>query len=233
MALFKNIPHISRKVYAHTFLNEIVLFFAYNPVKMGVVGNDIMPFLSERGYYTITRKTGNVLICRDGNAIVTFMSSGVLVSIPSKEYHDFTTTGCVWEHLEEVLNRISVEPMVWTFSKSNRFIFNTPIRQNEQDAVFKLVLSKELIECSADNHLYVSESEDKTCVFSCQYVLGHMEDKDSLVVKNMLLSSSYSLSNLKEQVMSRNDDMFDCWHWCMSENVLQLMDSKQMQNENR
>lgn len=226
MALFRNIKHVERKVYAHTFLNEIVLFFMYKTIDVSSASATIEATLSTFKEITIARKTENVLMYKDQEAMVSITSNGVLVSLPSREYHDFKTTADLWAHLETILNTMRVTPMLWTFTKGNCFIFKHAIPDDKREAACRLVLSAELLSKFNDNDTYAEESTDGSCVFTCRYELGNADGKAHLNLRIMLTSLSYSLTDIYRQVMTRNDDMFDCWHWCVSEQVINLMESK-------
>lgn len=226
MANFNKIQHINRKIYERTFMNEIILFFTYNQIDIDNVREDIVKLLPSENCI-VRSPDKDKFIYKFENSIITFTSAGVLISIPSKEYNDFCSTSDIWEHLEKVFKTIGISPMIWSFTKGNRFVFNKPIPENKYDEVYKLVLSENLINDSNENHVFVEESDDKKCVFTCRYGMEKINDKDCLSLKTMIVSQSYIVSDLKKQIIKRNDDMFDCWHWCMSENTLNLMENKQ------
>ena len=224
MATFSNIEHKERKMFNRTFMNEIVLFFTYNPIDLTNVVEDITTMLPSIGCTFVAGKSNkDNLIYKDGDAIITFTPIGVLVSIPSKEYRDFTKTIPIWNHLEAVMKYIGINPITWNFTKGNRFVFNKPISEAQYEDAYKLILSDNLLSHS-NNNMLDKESDDKSCVFTCRFGMEKFQGKDSLGLKTMIISQSYSLEGLSDQVIERNKDMFDCWYWCMSKDILSLMD---------
>lgn len=224
MATFSNIEHKKRKMFNRTFMNEIVLFFTYNPIDITNVEKDITTLLPSIDCSFCAEKSNKeLLIYEDGDAIITFTSIGVLVSIPSKEYRDFTKTSPIWIHLEAVMRHIGISPITWNFTKGNRFVFNKPISEEQYEDAYKLILSDNLLSHSSNN-MFVKESDDKSCVFTCRFGMEKFQGKDSLGLKTMIISQSYSLEGLSDQVIERNNDMYDCWYWCMSKDIISLMD---------
>ena len=224
MATFPNIEHVKRKMFNRTFMNEIVLFFTYNQINFATIREDITTALSSvECSSSIEEPSKDCIIYTDNDAIITITPIGILVSIPSKEYKDFSQTTSIWNHLEAVMKHIGVNPLTWTFTKGNRFVFNRPIPEEQYNDVYKLILSDKLISSSNDNHMLVLESEDQSCAFTCRFSMDKFQGKDSLGLKTMIISQSYAIDGLAEQILRRNEDMFDCWHWCMSKNTLSLM----------
>lgn len=225
MKTFEHIPHMERKIYKRTFMNEIALYFTYEQVNLKEVGEGICQCGKALGIEVVPNDRGNedILSLKDGNAIITFTSSGVLVSLPSREYQDFEKTGFIWEHLEALLTESKAVPLSWSFTKGNRWVFNKPIAPKMTDHVYKVVLSKELLENTVDKHFYIESSIDNSHVFTCRYGLEKINGKDSVGLKTMIVSLSYSLNNLKEQIFDVNELMFDVWSWSVSEDVKQLM----------
>lgn len=226
MATFPNIKHEERKMFNRTFMNEIVLFFTYNQINLTTVREDITALLpSINCTFSTERSNKDNLIYEDSDAIITFTPIGVLASIPSKEYRDFTKTTPIWNHLETVMKHIGINPITWSFTKGNRFVFNKPIPEEQHIEVYKLILSENLL-LHSNSNMIVLESDDKSCVFTCRFGMEKFLGKDSLGLKTMIVSQSYSAENLANQVLERNKDMFDCWYWCMSEKILSLMNKK-------
>lgn len=226
MATFPNINHVERKMFNRTFMNEIVLFFTYNQINLATVEEDITTILpSIECTFCPEKSSKDNIIYTDKDAIITFTPIGVLASIPSKEYRDFSKTTSIWNHLETVMKHIGINPLTWTFTKGNRFVFNKPISAEQYNDVYKLILSDSLISLSNDSHMLVLESEDQSCVFTCRYGMEKFQGKDSLGMKTMIVSQAYSIEGLADQVQKRNEDMFDCWYWCMSEKTLSIMNN--------
>lgn len=222
MTVFEHIPHVERMIYKRTFMNEISLLFTYNPLQISDISEEIERKGISLGMSVVSK--GDVsLVLKDKDAFITWTSSAVLVSLPSSEYKDFTTTGFVWEHLSDMLKTVDVNPIVWSFTKGNRMVFAKAVDEGKRDEIYKIVLSKHLIDNSGDKHFYVEESKDKSCVLTCRYGLEKYNGKDSLGLKIMIASQTYSIDGLKEQVFCVNDLMYDCWHWCMSDNMFSLM----------
>ena len=227
MATFPNINHEKRKMFVRTFMNEVVLFFTYDQIDLETVREDIITLLpSIECTFCPEKSSKDNIIYTDKDAIITFTTIGVLVSIPSKEYRDFSTTTSIWNHLESVMKHIGVNPLTWTFTKGNRFVFNKPILKEQYEQVYKLILSDSLISNVNDKNMFVLESEDQTCVFTCRFGMEKFQEKDSLGLKTMIVSQAYSVEGLADQVLQRNNDMYDCWYWCMSEKTLSIMNNK-------
>lgn len=226
MATFPFIDHVRRKSFNRTFMNEIVLFFTYDQIDLEIVKEDLITILpSIDCCFHPEKSSKSSIIYTDKDAIITLTPIGVLVSIPSKEYRDFSKTTSIWEHLETVLKFIGVNPLTWTFTKGNRFVFNKPILKEQYDAVYHLILSTNLLSKANEKHMYVSESEDRTCVFTCRFGMENFQGKDSLGLKTMIISQAYSIEGLASQVLKRNEDMFDCWYWCVSKKTISIMDN--------
>ena len=227
MATFPGINHVERRLFNRTFMNEIVLFFTYNSVDLAVVKENIETILPFVKYTPCPENSSkDCVIYKDSDAIISFTTYGVLVSIPSKEYRDFAETFSIWCHLEIVMKHIGINPITWTFTKGNRFVFNKPILEEQYNDVYRLILSDNLITSSNDKHILVLESEDQSCVFTSRFGIEKFQEKDSLGLKTMIISQTYSIEGLAEQIMKRNEDMFDCWYWCMSEKTLSIMEIK-------
>lgn len=227
MATFPNIKHVERIMFNRTFMNEVVLFFTYDQIDLEIVKEDITTLLpSIECTFCPEKSSKDNIIYTDKDAIITFTPIGVLVSIPSKEYRDFSTTTSIWNHLEAVMKHIGVNPLTWTFTKGNRFVFNKPILKEQYNDVYKLILSNNLISNVNDKNMFVLESEDRTCVFTCRFGMENFQGKDSLGLKTMIVSQAYTIKGLANQVLKRNEDMFDCWYWCMSEKTLSIMNNK-------
>ena len=222
MLEFKNITHCDRRIFERTFLNEIVLLFAYEKVDPSSLDEEFHSFLSQEGCRDIT--TGDKgCVYNYQDAVITVSSAGTLVSIPSKEYKDFETSGEIWCHVERLFKQICINPTAWAFTKGNRFVFNKPISSEQYDAAFQLILSHDLLACTKENHLCAISSNDATSLFVAKYGLEQISGKDSLSLKIFISSMSYNLDGLREQVFERNKDMFNCWMWCMSEKMISFM----------
>ena len=139
---------------------------------------------------------------------------------------DFTNTEFLWNDVEKILRELEVCPIVWSFTKGNRWVFNKAILQGQENEVFKLVLSENLLKNTAENHIYVEEATDNSCIFTCRYGIEKVNEKDSVGMKTMITSRSYTVENLCSQVLLVNELMFDVWHWCVSDSVKELMNSK-------
>lgn len=224
MTVFEHIPHVERKIFKRTFMNEISLLFTYSPLKMSEVCGGIERISVSMGMSVVT-KTDTLFVLKDKDALVSWTANAVLVSIPSSEYKDFATTDFVWDHLSVILKSMDVNPIVWSFTKGNRMVFAKAIDVEKKNEVYKIVLSDVLIANGGDKHFYVEESKDKTCVLTCRYGLEKYNGRDSLSLKTMITSQAYAIDGLKEQVFRVNELMYDSWHWCMNESVFSLMNA--------
>lgn len=227
MTVFENIPHVCRKVYERTFMNEISLLFTYNTIKLDIASEVIAHLALDIDIEDINRDGGKeAILVKDKNALITFTPNAVLVSLPTREYMDFTNTEFLWNDVEKILRELEVCPIVWSFTKGNRWVFNKAILQGQENEVFKLVLSENLLKNTAENHIYVEEATDNSCIFTCRYGIEKVNEKDSVGMKTMITSRSYTVENLCSQVLLVNELMFDVWHWCVSDSVKELMNSK-------
>lgn len=228
---FKNIPHVERKVFKRTSMNEILVFFAYAPVSLASSKDALESFLKAIGLnisklqMNSNEEKDDLLEYQDKDVTVSLTSAGALVNIPVTKYRDFTSTEFVWQHLEQALLILHVNPIVWSFSKGNKFVFIKPVTEDIKDKLLELILSNELRTMSEGKGIFVEESIDKSSVFSCRYGFEKYKDKDALSLKTMITNSSYQVTNLVAQVMAMNEQMFDVWHWCMSQRMLEFMDS--------
>lgn len=126
MVTFKHIEHVKREIYNRTFMNEINLFFTYNPIDISEVSenfNFLLPTFNGK----MVSKEDNMFIYKHKSNLITFTPNGVYVSIPAKEYKDFKTTSDIWDNLGLVLKALEICPNMFLFTKGNLFIFNKPI----------------------------------------------------------------------------------------------------------
>lgn len=226
MSVFEYIPHVKRVVYKRTFMNEISLLFTYNPIKMDIASEEIARVSQSIGIQSeniIKDEEISSILVKDHNALITFMPNAALVSLPSREYVDFKTTEFLWKHIETLLRELEVCPIVWSFTKGNRWVFNKAILPEQEKEVLKVVLSEDLLSRTTEKRIYVEEAIDKSCVFTCRYGMEKVNEKDSIGLKTMIASQSYTLENLCEQVFLVNDLMFDVWSWCVSDSIKELM----------
>lgn len=232
---FKNIPHVGRKVYRRTSMNEILVFFTYSPVSLVNCQDVLAAKLKEMGL-TISRlqlngngEKDDLMEYQDQDVTVSLTNAGALVNIPVTKYRDFTSTGFVWNHLEEALLALHVNPIIWSFSKGNRFVFAKPVAEDSKRSLLSLVLSEDLLNQAQGKGIFVVESDDQTCVFSCRYGFEKYKEQDALSLKTMISSQSYEVKGLTKQVMEMNELMFDVWHWAMSPAMLKFMDAQKEQ----
>lgn len=228
---FKNIPHVERKVFRRTSMNEILVFFTYAPVSLVNCQDALAAELKAMGL-TISRlqlnsngEKDDLVEYQDGDVTVSLTNAGALVNIPVTKYRDFTNTEFVWVHLERALTVIHANPIIWSFSKGNRFVFTKPVTDEVKGNLLELILSEDLLKHTQDKGIFVLESDDRTCVFSCRYGFEKFKDKDALGLKTMITNSSFQVKNLTAQVMAMNELMFDVWHWCMSQRMLDFMNT--------
>jgi len=212
-------------------MNEVLLLFTYSPLLLADA-YDIISLKAQELKLKMTTvqfsKSGDdesLIAYLDEDVSVSFMPSAVLVNIPVFKYRDFTRTLPVWKHLEQILSSIGINPIVWTFSKSNRFVLTSPVTNDNRQQVLELILSGELLQSSGVQHLYVEESIDKTRVFTCRYGFEKYKNFDSLSLKTMISTQSYQVEGLADQVLITNGLMFDVWHWAVSNDLLAFMDN--------
>lgn len=232
---FKNIQHVGRKVFARTSMNEIIVFFTYAPISLVNTQEALTGVLKGMGL-TISRlqlnsngENNDLVEYQDQDVTVSLTNAGVLVNIPVTKYRDFTSTEFVWNHLEQVLQTLHVNPIIWSFSKGNRFVFAKPVTEESKKNLLTLILSEDLLKQAQDKGIFVVESDDRTCVFSCRYGFEKYKEQDALSLKTMISSQSYEVKGLTRQVMEMNELMFDVWHWTMSPALLKFMDTPKEQ----
>jgi len=227
--VFENIPHVERHVYKRTFMNEISLFFSYDSIDLDIT-SEVMARLGSSADIQIDNITDEngikAITVKDKDALFTFTSRALFVSLPSRKYVDFTTTESLWDDVESWLKKLEIKPFVWSFTKGNRWVFTKPISPEQKAEVFRNVLSEKLLRKSDENHIYVEEAIDKSCVFTCRYSMEKVNGRDSLSMKTMITSQSYSTDNLCEQVFHVNKLMFDVWNWCVSDSIKELMNKE-------
>lgn len=232
---FKNIPHVRRKVFSRTSMNEILLFFTYTPISLVNSQETLMGVLKKMGL-TVSRlqlnsngEKDDLVEYQDQDVTVSLTNAGVLVNIPVTKYRDFTSTEFVWNHLEQALQTLHVNPIIWSFSKGNRFVFAKPVTEESKKSLLTLILSEDLLKQTQDKGIFVVESDDRTCVFSCRYGFEKYKEQDALSLKTMISSQSYEVKGLSRQVMEMNELMFDVWHWAMSPALLKFMETPKEQ----
>ena len=216
-------------------MNEILVFFTFTPISLVNSQEALMGVLKE-AELTVSRlqlnsngEKDDLVEYLDQDITVSLTNAGALVNIPVTKYRDFTSTAFVWNHLEPALQALHVNPIIWSFSKGNRFVFAKPVSEESKKSLLTLILSEDLLKQSQDKGIFVVESEDRTCVFSCRYGFEKYRERDALSLKTMITSQSYEVKGLTRQVMEMNELMFDVWHWTMSPALLKFMDTPKEQ----
>lgn len=229
--IFKHIPRIDRKIYPRTFMNEISLVFTYNPIQLDEVFADIerqSRALEIPDVKRINEPGKNSIEIKGKDALITFTSNAVVVSVSASEYKDFNKTEFVWDLLETLMSCAKINPIIWSFTKGNAFIFNKAIPEGRLDDVLRLVLSENLLKLTDDKHLFVEESIDKTRVLACRYGFEKNNNKDCLSLKTMIVSQAYAIKDIKSQVFEVNNLIFEGWHWCISKDIETFMNSPKL-----
>ena len=138
---FKNIPHVGRKVFGRTSMNEILVFFTYTPISLVNSQEALMGVLKDMKL-TVSRlqlnsngEKDDLVEYQDQDVTVSLTNAGVLVNIPVTKYRDFTSTEFVWNHLELALQTLHVNPIIWSFSKGNRFVFAKPVSEESKKSL--------------------------------------------------------------------------------------------------
>lgn len=222
---FNGIPHVERKVYGSTFLNKISVLFTFTHIDWENSFDDISLFVSKEGGVLVSGENGEgSIVYKFDDVVITVSASGVFVSIPSNEYKNFNDTGNLWEHVGNLLECMAVQPIALVLSKYNRIPFTTHFAEDKRDRLFSLVLSEKLVESSNEKHECYKLSDNQCGVFYCNYGLDTKDNQDSLFLNLMLLPGSYSLNDIKMHVFAANEVLFDCWHWCMSPRMLDILD---------
>ena len=228
--VFGHIPHVERKVFRRTTMNEISLFFTYAPLSLANKFKELQGLDLDFGAIQIQSNNaeigqGELITYKDKDVDVTLLSTGILVNVPTSEYRDFETTVFAWDRLEHIMGVMNVEPMAWVFTKGNRFVFTQPLTEEMQrKEAIKMIFSEEYLSLASANSLFFEESTDKTRLFSCRYGFEKYSGKDALGLKFMIASQRYSLNELCAQVMETNKLLFDGWHWVMNRKMLEFLD---------
>ena len=227
MQIFEHIPHVKRHVYKRTTMNEIVLFFTYDVISISERKDQILKLLSEYGLTTMptSKKEGeDMLVYVDDGVIVTFVSSGVIVNIPSFKYRNFLKTEKIWERLSQIMLALNLNTMVWTFTKDNRLVFTYQLDESAKQTVLKIAFSEAMLAVMDKERVFVEESNDKKRTLTCRYGFEAFKDKTALSLKTMITTRSYSPENLVREVMDTNELMFDAWYWAAGEDLKKMMD---------
>ena len=227
MQIFEHIPHVKRHVYKRTTMNEIVLFFTYDVISISERKDQILKLLSEYGLTTMptSKKEGeDMLVYVDDGVIVTFVSSGVIVNIPSFKYRNFLKTEKIWERLSQIMLALNLNTMVWTFTKGNRLVFTYQLDESAKQTVLKIAFSEAMLAVMDKERVFVEESNDKKRTLTCRYGFEAFKDKTALSLKTMITTRSYSPENLVREVMDTNELMFDAWYWAAGEDLKKMMD---------
>ena len=111
MVVFNNIPHVERFVFKRTFMNEITLLFIYNPIKLEECKDNVIKVASSIGI-SINQIVNNCIILKDKDALLSLTENALVVSLPSREYKNFTTTTFLWNHVEELLKTMKITPTI-------------------------------------------------------------------------------------------------------------------------
>ncbi len=227
MQIFEHIPHVKRHVYKRTTMNEIVLFFTYDVISISERKDQILKLLSEYGLTIMptSKKEGeDMLVYVDDGVIVTFVSSGVIVNIPSFKYRNFLKTEKIWERLSQIMLALNLNTMVWTFTKGNRLVFTYQLDESAKQTVLKIAFSEAMLAVMDKERVFVEESNDKKRTLTCRYGFEAFKDKTALSLKTMITTRSYSPENLVREVMDTNELMFDAWYWAAGEDLKKMMD---------
>ena len=204
MAVFKNIPQVRRVVYERTFMNEISLLFTYNTIKLDIA-SEVIARLAPDMHLDIKNidKDGEkeAILIEDKNALITFTPNAVLVSLPTREYMDFTKTEFLWNDVEILLRELEVCPIVWSFTKGNRWVFNKAILPEQENEVYKVVLSENLLKGTAKEHIYVEE-----------YYTDVLENLEGCVSRNgiELIVDSYVIVPVGVPIILVEGKLFSC-----------------------
>lgn len=227
MQVFEHIPHVQRHIYKRTTMNEIVLFFTFDAISISERKDQIKDETSKQGLVILPSAQNTVeefVAYMDGDVIVSFISSGVIVNIPSSKYRDFEKTKGVWERLSKIMMAINLNTIVWTFTKGNRLVFTNQLDETAKQKVLKIVFSEAMLAVMDNERIFVEESNDQKRTLTCRYGYEAFKDKTALSLKTMITTRSYSPENLVSDVMETNELMFDAWYWATGDELKKMMD---------
>lgn len=229
MPVFRNIPHVERHIYKRTTMNEIVLFFTYDVISIKEKRDQILSILKQNKLIALSSPENtaqDTIVYLDGDIVISFVSSGVLVNIPASKYRDFHETKGMWIRLGKLLQELNLNTLVWTFTKGNRLVFTNQLDEKDKQEMLKMVFSDNLIKAVGNDRIYVEESIDKKRIVTCRYGFEAYKDKTALSLKTMITTLSYKPENLLQEVFETNDLMFDVWYWTAGEDLKTVMDKE-------
>lgn len=228
MTVFDGIPHVERRKYRRTTMNEEVLFFTFNPILLQEMEEKITSLALDLGMQQLpqTKNEENMLAFIDDGIYVSFLNYGIFVNIPTSKYRDFDTTDKVWTHLSKIMSDLNLNPMVWTFTKGNRLVFTKQLDEKTKNSVSEVVFSKEALEKMGTERIYVEESKDKMRTVTCRYGFDMFKDRTALNMKTMITTQSYSPENLLSEVKETNNLMFSVWFWAVNDRLKEVMDKE-------
>lgn len=227
MIVFQNIPHTERRIYKRTTMNEIVLFFTYDVISIKERRDQIVGEVKKFNLTVLSTPENigqDMVVYIDGDVMVSFVSSGVMVNIPAAKYRDFRKTQELWKRLSVIMQALKLNTLVWTFTKGNRLVFTQQLDDGNKDSVLKLVFSDQMLKAVDKDKIYVEESVDHTRVVTCRYGFEAFKDKTALSLKTMITTRSYNPDRLLQEVMETNNLMFDVWYWTAGEELKKMMD---------
>lgn len=227
MMVFENIPHVERKIFKRTTMNEIALFFTFDAIDIAERREQMTGMIADFGLSVLSLegKTENeAFVYIDQDVVVTFVSSGVLVNVPTIKYRDFHTTEPVWKRLSQLMLSLNLNTLVWTFTKGNRLLFTRQLDDEAKQKVLSICLSEAMLKAMGSERVYVEESIDKRRTFTCRYGYEAFKDRTALSLKTMITTQNYKPESLLQEVMETNDLMFDVWFWAASEELKTMMD---------
>jgi len=227
MRIFENIPHVERKIFKRTTMNEIALFFTFDAIDIAERREQMAGLIAGFGLSVISlegKTESDAFVYIDEDVVVTFVSSGVLVNVPTIKYRDFHTTQPVWKRLSQLMQSLNLNTLVWTFTKGNRLLFVRQLDDDTKKNVLKICFSEAVLSAMGSERVYVEDSIDKRRTFTCRYGFEAFKDKTALSLKTMITTQNYKPESLLQEVMETNDLMFDVWFWAASDELKQMMD---------
>lgn len=244
------------KQYRNTFLQNVIITFTFNNAAedLSKLDDDFKDYIQtffgitpncrlSEGLCSITKK--------DKSLSFAYAKDSVNVQISGQNYITFSETAIpnIFKLRDffnkvvkiEKLNSISIRKInVWNFKNTNK-------QEIRVEDLRDLVFSKKFLSALSTEHL--DEIEKSIPHFSkCSY----SEDEKTLTIRTALLpptakddfhhlildttidlhkSDKIKVDQLADSLMDLNSELFDCYHWCISKYVLNVMDSNPDENK--
>lgn len=240
--------HIERKVYKHTFLQQVDVNLEYPIIKKDELTSDFVRlagaffrnhFQTELNEIPLSKK--NIFLKNDERQLAfRFTPIASMLSVGYKNYKTFYDSVLPYiyplkEYVFKVLGRNEVRTYL---RKVNVFSVEkqTELDQEKQDRLFlQNVISSDFLNTDASKSEVIIEGENtEVSVRSFQidgftlelrtYFLHQKEGLSSLYLDS-IMSFDADVSNVEDMLKMANDILFDAYHWSVSEGIIDIMNN--------